>query len=73
MTEHAERTFNLADLFEVVAEAAPDLDALRAHTRTLVARYKVPKEFHVFDALQRPPAGKPDYRWAKTRAVELSS
>jgi fatty-acyl-CoA synthase len=51
----------------------PDLDALRAHTRTLVAGYKVPKEFHVLDTLQRTPAGKPDYRWAKTRAVELSS
>jgi acyl-coenzyme A synthetase/AMP-(fatty) acid ligase len=51
----------------------PDLDALRAHTRTFVAGYKVPKEFHVLDALQRTPAGKPDYRWAKTRAVELSS
>jgi 3-oxocholest-4-en-26-oate---CoA ligase len=52
--------------------SAPDLDALRAHTRTLVAGYKVPKEIHVLDAIQRTPAGKPDYRWAKTRATELS-
>ena len=51
----------------------PDLDALRAHTRSLVAGYKVPKEIHVLDAVQRTPAGKPDYRWAKTRAVELSA
>lgn len=53
--------------------SAPDLDGLRAHTRTLVAGYKVPKEFHVLDTVQRTPAGKPDYRWAKARAVELSS
>ena len=57
-------TFNLADLFEVVA--------LAAHARTFVAGYKVPKEIHVLDAVQRTPAGKPDYGWAKARAVELA-
>ncbi len=51
----------------------PDLDSLRAHTRTAVAGYKVPKEIHVLDAVQRTPAGKPDYRWAKARATELSA
>src|SRR3954447_16911598 len=50
----------------------PDLDGLRAHVRTLLAGYKVPKEIHVLEALQRTPAGKPDYRWAKRRATELS-
>jgi acyl-CoA synthetase (AMP-forming)/AMP-acid ligase II len=49
-----------------------DLDDLRAHCRTLVAGYKVPKEIHVLDAVQRTPAGKPDYRWAKARALELA-
>ena len=52
---------------------APDVDSLRAHTRTLVAGYKVPKEIHVLDEVQRTPAGKPDYRWAKARAVELAA
>jgi acyl-CoA synthetase (AMP-forming)/AMP-acid ligase II len=51
----------------------PDPDSLRAHARALVAGYKVPKEIHVLDAVQRTPAGKPDYRWAKSRATELSS
>lgn len=55
MTELAPRTYNLADLFEIVAG------------------YKVPKEIHVLDTVQRTPAGSPDYRWAKTRATELSS
>jgi hypothetical protein len=27
----------------------------------------------VLEALQRTPAGKPDYRWAKTRATDLST
>ena len=26
---------------------------------------RCPKEIHVVDAIQRTPAGKPDYRWAK--------
>jgi len=50
----------------------PDLDSLRAHTRALVAGYKVPKEVHVLDTIQRTPAGKPDYRWAKARALDLA-
>lgn len=64
----SERTINLADLFEVVADAAPD----RTARTVVVAGFKVPKEIHVLDAVQRTPAGKPDYRWAKARAVELS-
>jgi acyl-CoA synthetase (AMP-forming)/AMP-acid ligase II len=50
----------------------PDVDALRAHARTLVAGFKVPKEIHVLDTMQRTPAGKPDYRWAKARATALA-
>jgi 3-oxocholest-4-en-26-oate---CoA ligase len=73
MGEIAQRTFNLADLVVWRDGSASDLDSLRAHTRTLVAGYKVPKEFHVFYTLQRTPAGKPGCRRAKTRAVELSS
>jgi 3-oxocholest-4-en-26-oate---CoA ligase len=46
-------------------ESAPDTGALAAHARTLIAGYKVPKEIHVLGAVQRTPAGKPDYRWAK--------
>jgi len=47
-------------------------DELRRHCRTHVAGYKVPKEIHVLDHVQRTPAGKPDYRWAKARATELA-
>ncbi|MFN8027198.1 MAG: acyl-CoA synthetase [Acidimicrobiia bacterium] len=48
-----------------------DLGHIEAHCRTVIAGYKVPKQIFVLDALQRTPAGKPDYRWAKERALEL--
>jgi acyl-CoA synthetase (AMP-forming)/AMP-acid ligase II len=48
----------------------PDLQALAAHCRTLVAGYKVPKALHVVERIQRQPSGKPDYPWAKRVAAE---
>jgi acyl-CoA synthetase (AMP-forming)/AMP-acid ligase II len=44
---------------------APSLEALQEHCRTHVAGYKVPRELHVVDKLERAPSGKPDYRWAQ--------
>ncbi|MEU2042376.1 acyl-CoA synthetase [Nocardia niwae] len=37
---------------------------LRAHVRTFLAGYKVPKQIWVADTIVRAPSGKPDYRWA---------
>ena len=44
----------------VVARSAAgiDLPALEAHVRAHVARYKVPREWHVVEALPRNPSGK---------------
>jgi len=42
-----------------------DLDELQRHARTILAGYKMPREMHVVDRIQRAPSGKPDYRWAK--------
>jgi acyl-CoA synthetase (AMP-forming)/AMP-acid ligase II len=47
--------------------------ALDAHCRKKVAGYKVPRAFHVVDTIARQPSGKPDYRWAKDRALELEA
>ncbi len=44
---------------------APGLDALQDHCRAQLAGYKVPRALHVVDAVERTPAGKPDYAWAK--------
>ena len=41
------------------------------HCEKHIARYKWPKAVIQVDKIQRSPAGKPDYRWAKTIAEEL--
>ena len=48
--------------------AKPTLDDVQSHCRTKIAGYKVPRELHIVDQLQRSPSGKPDYRWAKAVA-----
>jgi acyl-CoA synthetase (AMP-forming)/AMP-acid ligase II len=56
-----------------VVEMRPDHSATLAelddHVRTLVAGYKVPRELHLVDKIERSPSGKPDYRWAKDVAT----
>jgi acyl-CoA synthetase (AMP-forming)/AMP-acid ligase II len=49
---------------------APTLDDVRAHCQTHLAGYKAPSELCVVDEVQRSPAGKPDYAWAREIAVE---
>jgi len=49
--------------------ASPTLDDVQAHCRTRLAGYKVPRELHVVDEMQRSPSGKPDYPWAKNIAT----
>jgi acyl-CoA synthetase (AMP-forming)/AMP-acid ligase II len=48
---------------------APSLEAIQEHCRHKIAGYKLPRELHLVDAIQRSPSGKPDYRWAKAIAV----
>jgi acyl-CoA synthetase (AMP-forming)/AMP-acid ligase II len=48
---------------------APTLEELDAHCRTKIAGYKVPRELHLVDEIQRQPSGKPDYKWAKATAM----
>jgi acyl-CoA synthetase (AMP-forming)/AMP-acid ligase II len=45
-----------------------DLPSLQEHCRQHVAGYKVPRELHVVDQVQRSPSGKADYPWAKQLA-----
>jgi fatty-acyl-CoA synthase len=52
------------------AGATPTLADLREHCRTTIASYKAPREVHLVEAIERTPAGKPDYRWARAQAVE---
>jgi acyl-CoA synthetase (AMP-forming)/AMP-acid ligase II len=43
----------------------PSLDDLRAHSRSLLAGYKQPRQVCVVDDVVRTAAGKPDYAWAR--------
>ena len=55
------------------ARQAVTLEELDAHTRLHVAGYKVPRELHVVDKIERSPSGKPDYPWAKRIATATAS
>jgi len=56
-----------------VIEARPGhsvtLEELDTHARGHIAGYKVPRELHVVDKIERSPSGKPDYPWAKKVAT----
>jgi acyl-CoA synthetase (AMP-forming)/AMP-acid ligase II len=59
----------------VVAVVAPEageqvtLDEIRTHCRGELAGYKVPRDLVIVERVQRAPNGKPDYPWAKERAL----
>ena len=45
--------------------AEPSLEALQEHVRSSLARYKAPRALVLVEAIERTPAGKPDYKWAR--------
>lgn len=47
----------------------PTLEEIDAHCRTKIAGYKVPRELHLVDEIQRQPSGKPDYKWGRAIAL----
>jgi acyl-CoA synthetase (AMP-forming)/AMP-acid ligase II len=51
----------------------PELSDVQEHCRSKIAGFKVPRELHVVDQIQRSPSGKPDYRWAKEMATRTSA
>ena len=53
--------------------SAPPPAEIKAHVRTKVAGYKVPKEIFVVDEVFRGPNGKADYKLSKRLATELST
>jgi acyl-CoA synthetase (AMP-forming)/AMP-acid ligase II len=48
----------------------PTGEELAAFAGQRLARYKLPKTTVIVDEMVRSPSGKPDYRWAKARAME---
>jgi acyl-CoA synthetase (AMP-forming)/AMP-acid ligase II len=53
--------------------APPVLADLDTHCRASLAGYKVPRAVRVVDTVQRNPAGKPDYAWAKAEAQVVTT
>jgi acyl-CoA synthetase (AMP-forming)/AMP-acid ligase II len=49
--------------------ASPALEEIQACCREKIAGYKVPRELHLVTKIERSPAGKPDYPWAKRVAT----
>jgi acyl-CoA synthetase (AMP-forming)/AMP-acid ligase II len=60
----------VAAVIEVRPDHSVTLEELDAHTRLHIAGYKVPREVHFVTKIERSPSGKPDYRWAKSVALE---
>jgi acyl-CoA synthetase (AMP-forming)/AMP-acid ligase II len=63
----------VAAVIEVRPGMTVTLEELDAHARDHVAGYKVPRELHVVDKIERSPSGKPDYPWAKRVATSSGS
>ncbi|CAJ1579594.1 acyl-CoA synthetase [[Mycobacterium] wendilense] len=53
----------------LIPGAHADAEELIAHAGTTLARYKLPKAVVFRPAIERSPAGKADYRWAKEQAT----
>jgi len=45
------------------------LEDIQEQCRKKIAGYKVPRQLHLVDSIERSPSGKPDYRWAKAIAT----
>ena len=56
-----------------VGHSAPSLEDVQEHCRSHVAGYKVPRQLHVVDKIERSPSGKPDYQWANAIVTAPSS
>ena len=54
----------VAAIIQPRGEQVPTLDEIQDHCRAHIAGYKVPRQLHVVERIERSPSGKPDYRWA---------
>jgi acyl-CoA synthetase (AMP-forming)/AMP-acid ligase II len=55
----------VAAVVELIPGGSLSLDELVGHCRELLAGYKLPRSLVTVDKVERSPAGKADYRWAK--------
>lgn len=58
---------------EASADVPVAADDLIRHAESSIARYKLPKAVVFRPAIERSPAGKADYRWAREQAISETS
>jgi 3-oxocholest-4-en-26-oate---CoA ligase len=58
---------------DALADGTVDADELIRHAELSIARYKLPKAVVFRAVIERSPAGKADYRWAREQAVSETS
>ncbi|MDA8275774.1 MAG: acyl-CoA synthetase [Actinomycetota bacterium] len=56
----------VAAIVQLRPDARCTLADLQRHCRSSIAGYKVPRQLHVVESIERSPSGKPDYRWSAT-------
>ena len=61
----------VAAIIQPRADRHPTLEDIQTHCREAIAGYKVPRQLHVVETIQRSPSGKPDYRWAAEIVAEV--
>ena len=54
----------VAAIIQPRGEEVPSLQEIQTYCRDRIAGYKVPRQLHVVEVIERSPSGKPDYRWA---------
>jgi acyl-CoA synthetase (AMP-forming)/AMP-acid ligase II len=57
-------------VISVRSGAAPTLAEIKDHLRGQLAGYKMPRALVQVGEIVRSPSGKPDYRWARSTAIE---
>jgi acyl-CoA synthetase (AMP-forming)/AMP-acid ligase II len=60
----------IAAVVQMRPGATVTLEELQEHARAKIAGYKLPRHIVIVDKVQRTPVGKPDYRVAKTTALQ---
>jgi acyl-CoA synthetase (AMP-forming)/AMP-acid ligase II len=61
----------VAAIIQPRADKHPTLEDIQVHCREAIAGYKVPRQLHVVETIERSPSGKPDYRWAAEIVTEV--
>jgi len=61
----------VAAIIQPRGQEVPSLDEIQTYCRDRIAGYKVPRQLHVVELIERSPSGKPDYRWANGVVAEV--